>query len=48
MIGPNAGEMAEADEAGVGRMSEPAEIAAAADRYPAAAADRVRSPASAC
>ena len=30
MIGPNAGEMAEASEAGVGRMSEPAEIAAAA------------------
>jgi phosphopantothenoylcysteine decarboxylase/phosphopantothenate--cysteine ligase len=31
-IGPNAGEMAEAGEAGVGRMSEPTEIAAAADR----------------
>ena len=30
MIGPNAGEMAEAGEAGVGRMSEPLEIAAAA------------------
>src|ERR1700710_1225912 len=30
MIGPNAGEMAESGEAGVGRMSEPAEIAAAA------------------
>jgi phosphopantothenoylcysteine decarboxylase / phosphopantothenate---cysteine ligase len=30
-VGPNAGEMAEAGEAGVGRMSEPAEIAAAAD-----------------
>jgi len=30
MIGPNAGEMAEAGEAGVGRMSEAAEIAAAA------------------
>ena len=30
MIGPNAGEMAEANEAGVGRMSEPTEIAAAA------------------
>src|SRR4051812_49995502 len=30
MIGPNAGEMAEAGEAGVGRMSEPVEIAAAA------------------
>src|SRR6478736_747128 len=30
MIGPNAGEMAESGEAGVGRMSEPVEIAAAA------------------
>src|SRR5712671_2069979 len=29
-VGPNAGEMAEAGEAGVGRMSEPLEIAAAA------------------
>jgi phosphopantothenoylcysteine decarboxylase/phosphopantothenate--cysteine ligase len=32
MIGPNAGEMAEAGEAGVGRMAEPLEIAAATDR----------------
>jgi phosphopantothenoylcysteine decarboxylase/phosphopantothenate--cysteine ligase len=32
MIGPNAGEMAEAGEAGVGRMAEPLEIAAASDR----------------
>jgi phosphopantothenoylcysteine decarboxylase / phosphopantothenate---cysteine ligase len=31
-VGPNAGEMAEAGEAGVGRMSEPAEIADAAER----------------
>jgi phosphopantothenoylcysteine decarboxylase/phosphopantothenate--cysteine ligase len=31
-IGPNAGEMAEAGEAGVGRMSEPVEIASAAER----------------
>jgi phosphopantothenoylcysteine decarboxylase/phosphopantothenate--cysteine ligase len=30
-IGPNSGEMAEANEAGVGRMSEPTEIALAAD-----------------
>src|SRR5689334_5803691 len=30
-IGPNSGEMAEAGEAGVGRMSEPTEIAAAAE-----------------
>ena len=32
MIGPNAGEMAEMGEAGVGRMAEPLEIAAAAER----------------
>ena len=32
MIGPNAGEMAEANEAGIGRMAEPTEIAAAAER----------------
>jgi phosphopantothenoylcysteine decarboxylase / phosphopantothenate---cysteine ligase len=32
MIGPNAGEMAEAGEAGTGRMAEPVEIAAAAER----------------
>ena len=32
MIGPNAGEMAEAGEAGVGRMAEPLEIAASAER----------------
>ncbi|MGY8667918.1 bifunctional phosphopantothenoylcysteine decarboxylase/phosphopantothenate--cysteine ligase CoaBC [Bradyrhizobium sp. UFLA05-109] len=32
MIGPNAGEMAEAGEAGVGRMSEAIEIAGAAER----------------
>jgi phosphopantothenoylcysteine decarboxylase / phosphopantothenate---cysteine ligase len=30
-VGPNAGEMAEAGEAGVGRMAEPTEIAAATD-----------------
>jgi phosphopantothenoylcysteine decarboxylase/phosphopantothenate--cysteine ligase len=33
LVGPNAGEMAEAGEAGVGRMSEPLEIAAAAERF---------------
>jgi len=33
MIGPNAGEMAEAHEAGVGRMAEPLEIAAAAAHF---------------
>jgi phosphopantothenoylcysteine decarboxylase/phosphopantothenate--cysteine ligase len=32
LIGPNAGEVAEANEAGVGRMAEPLEIAAAAER----------------
>jgi phosphopantothenoylcysteine decarboxylase/phosphopantothenate--cysteine ligase len=32
MIGPNTGEMAEAGEAGPGRMAEPLEIAAAAER----------------
>jgi phosphopantothenoylcysteine decarboxylase/phosphopantothenate--cysteine ligase len=32
MIGPNAGEMAEAGEAGVGRMAEPLEIASAAEK----------------
>src|SRR4051794_19876235 len=31
MVGPNAGEMAEAGEAGVGRMAEPLEIAGAAE-----------------
>ena len=31
-VGPNAGEMAEAGEAGVGRMAEPLEIAATAER----------------
>ena len=31
MIGPNAGEMAEAGEAGIGRMAEPIEIASAAE-----------------
>jgi phosphopantothenoylcysteine decarboxylase/phosphopantothenate--cysteine ligase len=33
MVGPNAGEMAEADETGIGRMAEPLEIAAAAERF---------------
>jgi phosphopantothenoylcysteine decarboxylase / phosphopantothenate---cysteine ligase len=32
LIGPNAGEMAEANEAGVGRMAEPLEIAEAVER----------------
>jgi phosphopantothenoylcysteine decarboxylase / phosphopantothenate---cysteine ligase len=32
-IGPNAGEMAEAGEAGVGRMAEPLEIATAAEHF---------------
>ncbi len=46
MIGPNAGEMAEAGEAGVGRMSEAVEIAAAAIDIPRRAL--ARSPESAC
>jgi phosphopantothenoylcysteine decarboxylase / phosphopantothenate---cysteine ligase len=33
MVGPNAGEMAEAGEAGTGRMAEPLEIVAAAERF---------------
>src|SRR5690348_9022810 len=33
MVGPNAGEMAESGEAGVGRMAEPIEIADAAERF---------------
>jgi phosphopantothenoylcysteine decarboxylase/phosphopantothenate--cysteine ligase len=33
MIGPNAGEMAEAGEAGVGRMAEPLEIASATEHF---------------
>jgi phosphopantothenoylcysteine decarboxylase/phosphopantothenate--cysteine ligase len=33
MIGPNAGEMAESNEAGVGRMAEPLEIVAAAEKF---------------
>jgi phosphopantothenoylcysteine decarboxylase/phosphopantothenate--cysteine ligase len=33
MIGPNAGEMAEAHEAGVGRMAEPLEIAAMVEKF---------------
>jgi len=32
-VGPNTGEMAEAGEAGIGRMAEPLEIAAAAERF---------------
>src|SRR6266581_2164108 len=33
MVGPNAGEMAEAGEAGTGRMAEPLEIVAATERF---------------
>ncbi len=40
MIGPNAGEMAESGEAGVGRMAEPVEIAAAVERLLRPAAPR--------
>ena len=40
LIGPNAGEMAEAGEAGVGRMAEPTEIASAAEHLLAASQPR--------
>jgi len=40
MVGPNAGEMAESGEAGVGRMAEPLEIAAAAEQILRPAAPR--------
>jgi len=33
LVGPNEGKMAEADESGVGRMAEPAEIASAAQKF---------------
>jgi len=39
-IGPNAGEMAEANESGTGRMAEPLEIAAAANKLLVAAPTR--------
>jgi phosphopantothenoylcysteine decarboxylase/phosphopantothenate--cysteine ligase len=39
-VGPNAGEMAERGEAGVGRMAEPMEIAAAAEALVSRRADR--------
>src|SRR5262249_38475079 len=37
-VGPNEGEMAEADESGVGRMAEPLEIVAAAEKFLTASA----------
>jgi phosphopantothenoylcysteine decarboxylase/phosphopantothenate--cysteine ligase len=40
LIGPNAGEMAEAGEAGVGRMAEPTEIASAAEHLLSASQPR--------
>jgi phosphopantothenoylcysteine decarboxylase/phosphopantothenate--cysteine ligase len=40
VVGPNAGEMAEAGEAGVGRMAEPLEIAAAAEPYLGGSGDK--------
>jgi phosphopantothenoylcysteine decarboxylase/phosphopantothenate--cysteine ligase len=39
-IGPNAGEMAERGEAGIGRMAEPLEIAGAAERLLGGSADK--------
>lgn len=47
LIGPNSGEMAEAGEAGIGRMSEAIEIAAATERLLRPPLPRP-SPASAC
>jgi phosphopantothenoylcysteine decarboxylase/phosphopantothenate--cysteine ligase len=41
-IGPNAGEMAEAGEAGVGRMAEPLEIVAAAESLLMASSETLR------
>ena len=41
-VGPNAGEMAESGEAGVGRMAEPLEIVAAAEALLAAQSGRAR------
>ena len=46
-VGPNAGEMAESGEAGIGRMAEPLEIVAAVEAL-LAAQFAARSPASAC
>jgi len=40
LIGPNAGEMAESGERGIGRMAEPMEIAGAVDRLLAAKGER--------
>ena len=42
LVGPNAGEMAESGEAGVGRMAEPLEIVAAVEALLAADARRAR------
>ena len=40
LVGPNAGEMAESGERGTGRMAEPLEIAAAAEKLLSAQAAR--------
>ena len=48
IIGPNAGEMAERGEAGVGRMAEPMEIAAAADAMLGNAGETAAARAGAC
>ena len=47
IVGPNAGEMAESGEAGVGRMAEPLEIVAAIEALLAGREAAARSPASA-
>ena len=48
LVGPNAGEMAESGEAGVGRMAEPLEIVAAAEALLAPSTGRCRARLSAC
>jgi phosphopantothenoylcysteine decarboxylase/phosphopantothenate--cysteine ligase len=42
LVGPNAGEMAESGEAGIGRMAEPLEIAAAASALLSQASDALK------
>ncbi len=48
IVGPNAGEMAESGEAGVGRMAEPLEIVAAAGPFLRPECASSRSKAAAC
>ena len=48
LVGPNEGEMAEANESGKGRMAEPLEIAGAVEKLPRQRTANSRWPASAC